>query len=113
GLFLETVVFNDNVLSFVFADSPQKRKYVDWCESHGILFERTDIRASFLFEWRNKKECLYSTMQEIMISYLDTRPVVFNNIPPISLARTLRVILTIEEKVICVFEQSLASYELV
>lgn len=112
GLFVESVIFHDDTLSYVFGDTPEKNNYANRYGDHGT--ELTPLKANFLFEWKKAaKTVLLSTVREVAIPYLRTKPVVFQKFPNISGAKALRVTLTIDEKIINVFEQPLVDFEVV
>ena len=109
GFFVETILFHDDTISFVFAETPQKMRYADRY-AHGTL-ER--MEATFLFEWKNTKETLKSSERTVSIDYCKQKSISFERLPHIQGARTLRVTLKIDGQLICVFEHSLTAFELV
>ena len=109
GLFIDNVIYHDNLLSFVFSDTPEKAYYVN---KNAKGKEISEVEAMFQFEWINARRTLLSAVSKVEISYLNTKPVVFK-LPEVEHAKTLRVRLSIDDKCICVFEQSLSPYDLI
>ncbi|MEG2950063.1 MAG: DarT ssDNA thymidine ADP-ribosyltransferase family protein [Clostridia bacterium] len=110
GLFVKSVAFCDDVIAFAFSDNLEKRAYAQRHLSSGEKLE--DVDAVFSFEWFHKTNLLHSVFYEAKLRYLDTQPVTIK-LPHIPNARTLRATLRVEEKLLCVFEQPLASFELI
>ena len=110
GLYIESIVCHDRMISFEFSSTPKKREF-ERKYSQGSLSELT---AAFLFQWLSKKgEVLYSAIREIRIDYTNPDRITFSNLPEISRASTLRITLRIEDKIICVSKQPISSYELI
>lgn len=109
GFFVETILFHDDTISFVFAETPQKMKYAERY-AHGELDR---MEAVFLFEWKNSKETLKSLERTVFIDYCKQKSVSFERLPYIQGARILSVTLKIEGQLICVFKHSPTAFELV
>lgn len=109
GFFVENILFHDDTISFVFAETPQKIKYAKRY-AQGQL-ER--MEATFLFEWRNSKETLKAVGRTVALDYCKQKSISFERLPHIQGARLLRVQLTIDGQMICVFEHSLTEFDVV
>ena len=109
GFFVESVLFHNDTISFVFAETPQKKRYADRYARE----ELECMEATFQFEWKNTKETLKSLAQTVYIDYMQPKPIVFERLPHIQGARILRVTLKIDGQLLCIIEHSLTSFELV
>lgn len=109
GFFVESVLFHNDTVSFVFAETLQKMNYADKY-AHGAL---ECMEASFLFEWKNTKETLKFSEQTVSLDYCNSNSISFERLPRIQGARILRVTLKIDGHLLCVFEHSLTAFELV
>lgn len=106
GFFVDTILFHDDTVSFVFAETLKKKEYASKY-AQGKL-ER--MEATFLFEWKNTKETIKSTERTVTIDYCSPKPITFEHLPHIQGARTLRITLRIEGQLICVSEHQLAGF---
>ncbi len=109
GFFVETILFYDDKISFVFAETPQKMQYTNRYKHRDL----DPLEATFLFEWKKAKETIKSSERTVSIDYCKDKSITFERLPYIQGARKLRVTLKIDSRLICVFEQSLASFEVV
>jgi len=113
GLFIEEVIFHEDSISFAFSDAPGKLEYVDRVRRNGNIGDIGSVKCRFLFEWLGSKELVFSGIREIDIPYLNAKSIVFNQMPTVEKAKLLRVTVSIEGKMVCVFEQALSPYELI
>ena len=108
GLYVENVNYHNNTLAFEFACTPEKKKY----EVRQNVNEFAPIKANFKFQWTNRQGAiLYSTVIDQSLDYLQPHPVMFK-LPSVTGANTFWVTLFLDGKILCVFKQSIDSYEL-
>ncbi len=108
GLYVENVIYHNNTLAFEFACTPEKKKY----EARQGVNELALLKASFKFQWTNKRgDVLYSTVIDQVLNYLQPSPVMFK-LPHITGAYTFWATLLLDGKVLCVFKQSIDTFEL-
>lgn len=109
GLFVESVICHNDMISFVFALTPQKRLYEQRFSERPL----SKLNAVFLFQWINKFGLvLYSTAREVLIDYLRPDPIVFTKLTEVSGASMLKVTMRIDDKIICVSSQPISAFEL-
>lgn len=109
GFFVESVLLYEDIIRFEFAETPQKQKYAARYAPEVL----DDMEAVFLFEWKNAKETLKSLERTVSIDYRNQKSISFKQLPHVQRARTLRVTLKIDGQLLCVFEHTLAAFEVV
>lgn len=69
GLFLKDIYFEQNLVSFFFADSYEKWKYTNKMMLLHNITELDKIKMTFIFEWKNSKEILLRQPIECYLDY--------------------------------------------
>lgn len=109
GLFVESVSLHDNIVSFSFADTPEKR---DYARRYNRDNQPLTLEANFVFEWLRGIATVSASFADVRIDYLAPRTIAFKLPNRAVDADTLRVALRIGGQLLCLFEQPLSSYEL-
>lgn len=110
GLFVESIVCHDDMISFEFAHTPQKRYY----DKTYVREPLACLSVVFHFEWINANDAtLYSTDTEVLLDYLSPDTIVFTELPKIVGASIMETTITIDNKIICVSRQPVTPYEMV
>lgn len=110
GLFVESAVYHDDIISFAFAQTSDKKKFDRKHASNQL----SKLNVFFQFQWTNKKGLvLYSATREVFLDYLSPSSLSFTNLPTIPNAATITVTLRIDDKIICISRHPLIPYEVV
>lgn len=109
GLFVESVSLHSSIVSFSFADTPQKRSYARryYHDNQPLLLE-----ANFVFEWLHGGATVATSFADVKMDYLAPRTIAFKLPTCAEDADALRVTLRIGGQLLCLFEQPLFAYEL-
>lgn len=108
GLFIDTVVYHRNTITFEFACTPEKKDF----EFRKAAKNLSPIQATYEFHWLNKQDItIYSTVVEHCLDYLTPRPVMIK-LPQIAGAYALAVKMMFDGKLICVFKQPIQMFEM-
>lgn len=108
GLFIESVLFHDGMLSFIFANSHAKNAYANRSREGKLQ----PVTVSFLFEWCNSKGVLARRMGEVQINYLNPGSVNCR-VSTFPKATVLKVTVKIDNSIICLTEQALTDCEII
>lgn len=109
GLFVDNVVYHEDTIAFEFACTPEKMNY-DRRSQHEAL---SPINASYEFRWMSKQGVtIYSTIIGDSLDYLNPQTIMFK-LPKMVNASILRVTLMLESKIVCVFKQSIDTFEMI
>ncbi len=106
GLFVDDIVFGENVVAFNFADYVDKYKYDKRQMDKQNMVELLPIELEFLFQWLDsKKEILFERKLKHMMNYLDTRPITVSGIPNYEKAKIMKISLFVEHKILACIEK--------
>ena len=108
GLFLETLSFGDDTISFTFADTYNKQNYeCSQMHAHGCD-NLSPVSAEFRFIWVSSGgNNLAEISVERNIDYENPQRFVFRKLPEYKGAKSIIVSLSIEGKLICYVEHPL------
>ena len=109
GLFIDSILFHEGVLSCSFSEAPGKNAYARKY-AKGIL---PSVTICFLFTWSNPERIIaVERMDEIEVDYLKSKPLSFR-MPTYDDATLLKITVTIDDQILCVAEQPLVNSEII
>lgn len=108
GLFVDDIVFNENSVTFNFADTLDKFKYDKRQMDKQNLEELSPIELEFGFQWLDgKNEVIFERRVKCMMNYLEAQPIVINKIPHYDKAKIMRISLFVEHKILACIEKTI------
>lgn len=111
GLFVENVLAHDRTIVFKFANTLEKKRYVDrYVQRYGDV-DIEPLRGRFKFDWMKGGIIITSLERIAAIDYLKAEPVEFR-VPHIDNADILKVTFWLEGDLLCLAELPLDDYEL-
>lgn len=114
GLYVTECTYHDSKVSLSFSDSFLKKYYTERQMRKNRINELSSVSARVEFDWIGKKDIVvYHTETEFEIDYIRTKNVAFSNLPLIKEAKSLRIKLFFDDKLMCYFQQPFAEIELI
>ena len=113
GLFLTEYRFHENVINISFSDSYSKQQYIKNMMKKNDVKELKPVKLRLVLDWLNTRNVVSHTVTEVGIDYCTASGIVFRGIPKFQNAKTLRIQVYIEDKLMCYVEQSFEESELI
>lgn len=114
GLFINDCHLYQNTISISFSNTYAKAKHTRSTMNKKGLTSLTSVRGSLHLLWFNNKGALcYQTTIEKNIDYLSPKTIIFENLPNVADARTLKIQFYIEDDLMCSLVHSLSNVELI
>ena len=113
GLFVTDCRYHDNTISIVFSDYYSKKQYTQRMMNQNHIETLKPVTIKLVLDWWNARSVVHHNVTETQIDYQLTTGIMFKGVPSIPNAKTIRVQVFIEGKLMSYIEQSLAGAELI
>lgn len=111
GLFVDDIRFRESAVNIIFSDTYNKRNYEHKVMTSNWITELKKIPISFTFEWRNRNAVILTKNIEIDVNYQAPKPIAIK-IPVVEKAKSVVIIMTIENRIIARVEHILSESEI-
>lgn len=112
GLFLKDVSFGDDSISFIFADTYNKRQYENHQMQKFNIKELLPVSITFRFQWTTLSGAWVNEKSiEKTINYQNPSSIIFCRLPRYKNAKVLKISLYIEKKLVCYVVRSIENLE--
>jgi hypothetical protein len=113
GLFITECRYHENIISVSFSDFYAKRQYIQRMSNQNHMQSLKPIEVKLVLDWSNSRSILHHNITEAQIDYSLTTGLSYKGIPDIPNAKTIRMQVILEGKIMCYAEQSLENAELI
>ena len=113
GLFLTECRYHENVISISFSDSYAKLRYAQKMQQKNKAWSLKPVCVRLELDWMNSRSIIDHTVTVTQIDYMKASGLVFHGVPNVPHAKSLRMRVFIDEKIMCFVEQSLEEAELI
>lgn len=113
GLFVTSCAYSSGNAVIKLSDTLNKKKYTESLMHRNNLNHLDPITLNFKLEWRNQNCLVTQTETQIRIDYENTKSVTFTTVPEYDNASFLRMIVFLEDDLMCFVDQPLNDYEVI
>ena len=113
GLYVTNCQYHDGVMSISFSDTYEKKYYTRTQKAKNSVHELRPIRIRVELDWLNSRGIIGHSANEVLRNYESTADLVYKKLPQYSSARTLRIQVYLENKLMCFVEHALDHAELI
>lgn len=113
GLYITECNFYNNTLSVRFSDTSNKRNYTNSQMRKHNLDKLESLTVKVVLDWYTTKNLYEHKETTTIIEYDDINAITFSKLPTVPNAKFLRVMVYIEENLMCCVEHSLEQTEII
>lgn len=113
GLFIKECQYHAGKISITFFESYSKTNYAIRAMQRNSVSKLFPVSSRLELTWLNARGVCYHTAIETQVDYINTASIVFKNLPIVPGAKTIQMRFYLEEKLMCLVEQSLKTVELI
>lgn len=113
GLYITECNFYNNTLSVRFSDTPNKKTYIKNQMRKNNLDRLEPLTVKVVLDWYTTKNLYEHKETTTSIEYDNINAITFSKLPIVPNAKILRVMIYIEENLMCCIEHSLEQTEII
>lgn len=112
GLYVDDCRYHAGKVSISFSKTYSKANYTIRQKSKNCIETLAPVDARAEFDWLHSRGILHHIETQFKLDYVETPSIAFNNLPDFKEARSIRIKLFLDDKLMCYIEQPLAEIEL-
>lgn len=113
GLYIANCQYHNGIISISFSDTYEKKHYTRTQKAKNSVQELKPVRVRVELDWLNSRGIIGHAANEVLRDYESSADLVYKKIPKYPNARTLRIQVFIENKLMCRMEYALDNAELI
>lgn len=113
GLYIANCQYHNGIISISFSDTYEKKNYTRTQKMKNSVSELKPIRIRVELDWFNSRGIVGHSANEVLRNYESTADLVCKKLPQYPSARTIRICVFIENKLMCCVEHALDHGELI